>query len=64
MKTRAIHCAPALIDPPTIYDSLERWLEFRANMVELQRSDVPHISPFICEADRIIARLRKGEGPW
>jgi hypothetical protein len=50
--------APALIDEPGIYDTLETWLKFRAEMEELQRSGMPHIGPFIRRADRTIARLR------
>jgi hypothetical protein len=48
---------PALIDPP-FAGSLEDWLAFRYSMVELRRSGVPDVGPFICKADREIARLR------
>jgi hypothetical protein len=36
--------APALIDEPGIYDTLETWLKFRAEMEELQRSGM-HVHP-------------------
>lgn len=49
--------APAFIDPP-FAGSLDAWLKFRAEMVELRRSGTPHIGPFIRKADRNIARLR------
>ena len=56
-KAATIHNAPpAFIDPPGPFGTLQEWIEFRDS---LQRSGIPHIAPFIREANREIARLRK-----
>jgi hypothetical protein len=54
--------APAFIDPPGPYASLQEWIDYRE---ELRRMNVPAtavgLKPFLDEADDVIARLRSPE---
>jgi hypothetical protein len=49
---------PAFVDEPSPYAPVEEWIEFRDDLL---RSGLPGIAPFIREANRAIARLRRGE---